>query len=265
MQEIASKDNGRIKELRKLGSKKYRNKFGKFLVENLAIINDAVKGGYQPEALFLTQELLDSRPEKVKFLLGNIAIYNVFVINDEINESFSNLETPSGVAAIYSKKKKQNLNFKKRILYLNEIKDPGNLGTILRSAVAFGISEIVFDEGCVELHNPKTIQSAKDAIFKTNVVLDKNRIVLHEIKSNMKIFVTDVNGGMEARKAFMDERQNNFCVIMGSESHGVGETFKNMADEIINIKSSSEMESLNVAISTGIILYEMYNSVNDEQ
>jgi TrmH family RNA methyltransferase len=260
MEEIVSKDNKKIKLLRKLSSKKYRNKFGQFLVENLAIINDAVKSGYQPEALFITQELLDSRPEKVKFLLGNIASHNIFIINDEVNKSFSDLETPAGIAAIYSKKKKRKLNYKKRILYLNEIKDPGNLGTILRSAVAFDISEIILDEGCVELHNSKVIQSAKDAIFKTNVVFDKNRTVLREIKSKMKIFVTDVDDGREARKMFKNEKQNNFCVVLGSESHGASDEVKSLADENINIKSSPEMESLNVAISTGIILYEMYNN-----
>jgi len=258
MEEIVSNDNKKIKLLRKLSSKKYRNKFGQFLVENLAIINDAVKSGYQPEILFITQELLNSRLEKVKFLLGNIASHNIFIINDEVNKSFSKLETPAGIAAIYSKRKKQKLNYQKRILYLNEIKDPGNLGTILRSAVAFDISEIILDEGCVELHNSKVIQSAKDAIFKTNVVFDKNRAVLSEVKSKMKIFVTDVEGGVEVGKAFRGV--DKFCVILGSESHGASEEVKKYAAEKINIKSSSEMESLNVAVSTGIILYEMYNN-----
>jgi TrmH family RNA methyltransferase len=258
MKEIVSKDNKNIKELKKLGNKKYRNKFGKFLVENLAIICDAIKSGYKPEALFITQELLDSNSEKVQFILKNVSDSNTFIILERANRYFSSLDTPAGIAVIYNKAKKKKINLEKNILYLNKIKDPGNLGTILRSAVAFGVEDIILDRECVELYNPKVIQSAKDAIFKINITIDdEERSILEKVKSKMKVFVTDVDGGMEAKDAF--KTKNNFCVVMGSESHGVSESIKNLADEMINIKSSPEMESLNVAISTGIILYEMYN------
>ncbi len=258
MEEIVSRDNKKIKLLKKLGTKKYRNKFGKFLVENIAIIYDAMNSEYELETLFVTQEVLDSNCNKIKSIVEKVGLENIFIINKDMNKYFSSLETPSGIVAIYNKSEERKLNFNKRILYLNEIKDPGNLGTILRSAVAFDISEIVLDEGCVDLYNPKVIQSAKDAIFKTNVVFDEDGKVLREIKNEMKTFITDVDGGTEAKTAFKNE--DNFCVVLGSESHGVSETVKDVADEVINIKSSSKMESLNVAVSTGIILYEMYNN-----
>lgn len=258
MEEIVSKENKKIKLLKKLGAKKYRNKFGKFLVENIAIIYDAINSRFKPETLFVTQEILDSDCNKVKFIVEKIGSENIFIVSEDVNKYFSSLETPSGIAAIYNKNEEVRVDFKNRILYLNKIKDPGNLGTILRSAVAFGISEIVLDEGCVDLYNPKVIQSAKDAIFKTNVVFDKDINILQKIKNEMKVFVTDVDGGMEVRNAF--ESEDNFCVVLGSESHGVDEDVRNIADEVINIKSSSKMESLNVAVSTGIILYEMYNN-----
>lgn len=258
MKEITSKDNPKIKELKKLGSKKYRKKFGKFLVENLAIIYDAIKDGYKPELLFVTQEVLDSDSEKIKFILENIGKSKVLVISKDMNEYFSSLETSAGITAVYYKRREKVIDFEKKILYLNEIKDPGNLGTILRSAVAFGVSEIILDDGCVDLYNPKVIQSSKDAIFKVNVLFDKDTRLLRNIKDKMKVFVTDVDGGVEVKKAFIDEKV--FCVIMGNESHGASKGVKKIASEVINIKSSSEMESLNVAVSTGIILYEMYNN-----
>jgi len=257
MEKIVSKDNKKIKLLKKLRTKKYRNKFGKFLVENVAIIYDGLNCGYELETLFITQEILDSDCNKIKFIVEKVGSGNIFIVSKDVNKYFSSLETPSGIAAVYDRDEEKELNFSERILYLNEIKDPGNLGTILRSAVAFGVSEIVLDRGCVDLYNPKVIQSAKDAIFKTNVVFDKDGKVLQEIKNKMKIFVTDVDGGAEVGDAFKNE--DDFCVVLGSESHGVSEDVKNIADEVINIKSSSEMESLNVAVSTGIILYEMYN------
>ncbi len=258
MEEIVSKDNKKIKFLKKLGAKKYRNKFGKFVVENVAIIYDAINSGYEPETLFVTQKILDSDCNKVKSIVKKVEPENLFIIAEDVNKHFSNLETASGIAAVYNKNKKHKASFENKILYLNDIKDPGNLGAILRSSIAFGVSEIVLDEGCVDLYNPKVIQSAKDAIFKINVTFDKDKQVLQEIKSKMKVFVTDVGGGMEVKNAFVNK--SKFCVALGSESHGVDETIKNLADEMINIKSDPEMESLNVAISAGIILYEMYNS-----
>jgi len=242
-----------------MGNKKYRNKFGKFLVENIAIIYDAIKSGYKPEALFITQELLDKNSERVKFIIENISDNNSFIILEKANRYFSSLDTSTGITVVYNKPKKQKINLTKNILYLNGIKDPGNLGTILRSAVAFGLDDVVLDKECVEVHNPKTIQSAKDSIFKINITLDdEERTALKMAKSKMKILTTDVNGGIEVGDIFKTD--DNFCVVMGSESHGVSEDVKIISDQTINIKSSSKMESLNVAVSTGIILYEMYNN-----
>ena len=259
MKKIVSRDNKKIKELKKIGNKKYRNKFGKFLVENIAIIYDAIKSGYKPEALFITQELLDKNSERVKFIIENISDNNSFIILEKANRYFSSLDTSTGITVVYNKPKKQKINLTKNILYLNGIKDPGNLGTILRSAVAFGLDDVVLDKECVEVHNPKTIQSAKDSIFKINITLDdEERTALKMAKSKMKILTTDVNGGIEVGDIFKTD--DNFCVVMGSESHGVSEDVKIISDQTINIKSSSKMESLNVAVSTGIILYEMYNN-----
>jgi len=259
MKKIVSRDNKRIKELKKMGNKKYRNKFGKFLVENIAIIYDAIKSGYKPEALFITQELLDKNSERVKFIIENVNDNNSFIILEKANRYFSSLDTSTGITVVYNKPKKQKINLTKNILYLNGIKNPGNLGTILRSATAFGLNDVILDKGCVEVYNPKTIQSAKDAIFKINITLDdEERTALKMMKSKMKILTTDVNGGIEVGDIFKTD--DNFCVIMGSESHGVSEDVKIISDQTINIKSSSKMESLNVAVSTGIILYEMYNN-----
>jgi len=255
--EISSKDNEKIKVLKKLRAKKYRNKLNKFVVENLAIIYDGLKSGRQPESLFLTKEIMENRSSKMKIVLGRTELGCVFLISESINKYFSSLETPSGVTAVYDKKKNKELNFDKEIIYLNGIKDPGNMGTILRSAVAFGISNVVIDEFCVDIYNPKVIQAAKDAIFKVNIIFDKNRELLEKIKKNVKIFTTDVENGENISSAF--KRKEIFCLVLGSESQGVDEEIKKISDKSVNIKSDSNMESLNVAVSAGIIFHEMYS------
>lgn len=257
---LSSKDNEKIKVLKKLGAKKYRNKLNKFLVENLAIIHDALKSGVQPESVFLTQSILDDDLPKIKFILENIDLGSVFVMSESVNRYFSNLETASGVAAVYKKENSgspQQMKFENVILYLNEIKDPGNLGTILRSAVAFDVKDVVLDENCVDLYNPKVVQSAKDAIFKLNISFDKNLNILKDISKKMGVLVTDVDSGEDVSGVFKDK--DKFCVVLGSESHGVGDEIKKISNKTVNIKSDSKMESLNVAVSAGIILYEIYN------
>lgn len=255
--EISSKDNEKIKILKKLGLKKYRNKFGKFVVENLATLYDGLKGGSQPETLFLTKEAFENKSSKMKLILERIDLESVFIINENINKYFSNLDTPSGVAAVYGKPKAAKLDLEKDVVYLNGIKDPGNMGTILRSALSFGIKNIVVDELCVDPYNPKVVQASKDAIFKLNVVFDKERDIIGGIKKKMKVLITDVSGGDNITTVLAGEK--NICVVLGSESYGVDESLKELADKIVNIKSNSEMESLNVAVSAGIIFHEMYN------
>jgi len=254
---IESKDNEKIKTLKKLGVKKYRNKLNKFLVENLTIVYDALKNGNQPESLFITKSFFDNKSLKMQFILDNINIESIFLISEEVNKSFSKLKTPSGIVAIYIKEKEVKLSLDKEILYLNGINNPGNLGTILRSAVAFGINEVVIDESCADLYNSKTIQSAKDAPFKLNIVFDKKQKILKEINEKMDIFITAIDGGKDASGLF--KNKNKFCVVFGSESHGVNEAVRRISNKVVNIRSNSDMESLNVAVSAGIILYEIYN------
>ena len=239
MQKISSKDNERIRFLRKLSQKKYREQFGKFFVENLKIIQDA---GIEPEAVFATD----------KKILDKIKAKELFLINAEINKSFSNLDTPSGVAALYKKEDKK-IDFSSKIVYLNAINDPGNLGAILRSALAFGLKNVIVDEHCADIYNYKTINAAKDSIFKLNIAQDKNQKLLKEIKKKMPIVATRPEDGKAPEKF----KKKNICIVLGSESHGVDKSVQKLSDDFLKIKISDEIESLNVASAAAIIFYSL--------
>jgi RNA methyltransferase, TrmH family len=186
---------------------------------------------------------------------------NIFVITENISKSLSVLDTPSGIVAVY-KKTKKGLDLEKDVIYLNGVSDPGNLGTILRSALAFGLENIVLDEKCVDLYNPKTIQAAKDAIFKLNIVFDKEGNILEKIKANnFNIYVTNVDKGDNLCGAFKVKEKK--CIILGSESQGVDVALEKVATKLINIKTTSSIESLNVAISAGIIFYELFKNLKE--
>jgi TrmH family RNA methyltransferase len=163
--------------------------------------------------------------------------------------------------AVYEKEETA-INFSSDIVYLNNIKDPGNLGTILRSSVAFGIENIVLDENCVDVYNPKTIQASKDAIFKLNIAYDKEMKIMKEIKEKMPIFVTNVQKGEELDIALSPVK--NICILLGNESFGVSDELEKLADKFINIKTTSKIESLNVAIGASIIFYELFKIKNNK-
>ncbi len=253
--EITSKDNPKIKFLGQLGQKKYRDESGKFLVENAVIIQDAAEDGVIPESIFATKDFIGKNKEKFEFILERAKIEEHFLVDEKINKSFSALDTAPGIAAVYSKIERK-IDYTKPVVYLNAINDPGNLGTILRSALAFGLKNIVVDEFCADVYNPKTINAAKDAIFKLNIEFDENREILREIKSKMPVYATrlEKSAGLEIIK-----KQKLFCVVLGSESHGVDKKIQEMRDGFIRIPMSSEIESLNVAASAAIIFYEIFN------
>lgn len=257
--EIKSRDNPKIKFLKQLSQKKYRDESGKFLVENAVIIFDAVKAGVIPEAIFATGEFISKNKEKFDEFVSKSGIGEYYLIGDKINKSFSSLDTAPGIVAVYSKTERE-FDWIESVVYLNGISDPGNLGTILRSALAFGLKNIVIDEHSADIYNPKTISAAKDAIFKLNIVFDKDLRVLKKIKEKMDIYSTrlDKSEGLEVLK-----KEKLFCVVLGSESHGVDKRIQDMSDKFIRIPMSGEIESLNVAASAAIVFWEMFKLKNE--
>ncbi|MCK5084228.1 MAG: RNA methyltransferase, partial [Candidatus Pacebacteria bacterium] len=147
------------------------------------------------------------------------------------------------------------IDFTAPLIYLNGINNPGNLGTILRSALAFDLENIIVDEKCADVYNPKTIGAAKDAIFKLNIVSDKNLKTFDQIKKEMKIFSTSLESS-DTLDVLKNEK--SFCLILGSESHGIDEELQEMADASIKIEMGKKIESLNVASASAIIFYEIY-------
>lgn len=245
---ITSKDNDKIKLLKKLQLKKYRDEESLFVVENLKIILDAAASGFKPEQLFLTPVLLAKNELKLKKIIDD---ESTFLFDEKINKAASTLDTPSGIIAVYQKLP-ENINLNGRVVYLNGISDPGNIGTILRSALAFRFDNIVLDENCADLYNTKTINAAKDAIFKLNISHDKDSVTLKDIKAKMPIYAADMGG---SKKPEYLKSEKSFCLVLGSEAHGISEEIKKLTDNFISISISDKIESLNVAVAAGIIFY----------
>lgn len=236
----SSIENSKIKELKKLSLKKYRDKTKMFLVEGEHLIIEAYKAGYLDELLF---------EEGYEYNLDTKINY----VSKNVMQHLSSLNTPSKMIGICTKKDGKVNG--KRILMLDDIQDPGNLGTIIRSSVAFGADTIILSEKCVDIYSPKVIRASQGMIFKVNIVISNLEKMTLELKNlGFKVMGTKVTGGSELKKL---EKPEKFVIIMGNEGNGVKEELLNLCDEYIYIKMNETCESLNVAIATSIILYEL--------
>ena len=234
----SSIQNKRIKELKKLNLKKYRDQEKMFLIEGSHLIEEAYKSGYLKEVLLEEGESINI-DIPINYASKNIIKY------------LSTLYTPSKIIGICEKKKNEIKGNK--ILILDEIQDPGNLGTIIRSAVAFNIDTIILSKDTVDLYSSKVIRASQGMIFKINIVIDSLEEIIPILKEkNYKIIGTKVSDSKELKSL---EKMHKFAIIMGNEGKGVKQKVLDLCDEYICIKMNKNCESLNVAIATSIILY----------
>lgn len=233
-------ENEHIKEIKKLNQKKYRDLNNKFIVEGEHIINEAIKANIVEEILLLEGNEITYKG-KVSFVTIKVLKY------------ITELENPSKVIAVC--KKINNVIKGNHILALDNIQDPGNLGTIIRSAVAFNIDTIILSQNTVDLYNSKVLRSTQGMIFNINIVVSDLEKEIKELKNkNYKILTTKVDGGNLIKNI---EKKEKFVIIIGNEGNGVSEQLQQLSDEYIYIKMNEKCESLNAAIATSIILYEL--------
>ena len=228
---IESVNNERIKEYSKLNTKKYRDESGLFIVEGEHLVEEALKKTQAVEIFSL-----DDKHTQV---------------SEAVMRKLSNLNTPPRILAVCKKLKEEEI--KGNILILDGIQDPGNLGTIIRSAVAFGIDTIVTSLDTVDFYNVKTLRASEGMVFNINIVEKDLNELLPELKNTHRIYTTNVVNGTDVSKLDVDKP---YAIVMGNEGNGVKREVADMCDEAIYIPMNSNCESLNVAIATSIILYE---------
>lgn len=235
----SSINNEKIRKLKKLKEKKYRDEENIFLVEGKHLTTEAFNNGYLIELLV---------PENSNYKLE----VETNEISENIIKYLSDLKTPTGIFGICRKKE---MTLKEgKILILDSVQDPGNMGTIIRSSVAFGIDTIVVNEKCADIYSDKVIRSSQGMIFSANIIKENLEEFIEKINKTHKIIVTKVDGG----KALKDiEKAKKFAIIMGSEGNGVSKELLKAADEYLYIPMNKKCESLNVAVAASIILYEL--------
>ena len=235
----SSKDNKKIKYVKKLNDKKYRDEFNEFIIEGEHLVQEAYKCGLLKEIVLLEGFSIDINVPYIE-------------VTDSIMKYISNLDTPCNILGIC--KKKNDKLTGNRLLLLDDIQDPGNMGTIIRSCVAFNMDTIVLSKGCVDIYNPKVLRATQGMIFNVNIITEDLYEFIKNIKGEYKILGTDVNNGKNLKDI---EKVEKFAIIMGNEGKGVKSNLLDLCDEYIHIYMNENCESLNVAVATSIILYEL--------
>ena len=237
--EITSTNNEKIKFYQKLKQKKYRDQEKLFLVEDEHLVNEALKKGVVKEI----------------FTLDKNKTYDVptFYVNEKVMKVLSSQVTSAKVIAVCNHLKEKE--YKDNIIVLDNIQDPGNLGTIIRSAVAFNFDSIILSENSVDLYNPKVIRASEGMLFNINVIrCDINKFLNNLDESYTKI-TTDVKNG----KNIKEIKFNKCAIVIGNEGNGVSSKISNICDEKVYINMSSNCESLNAGVSASILMYEVNN------
>ena len=233
MEIIKSSENKKFKSLKKLLIKKEREKTKTFLIEGKNIIEEAKK--YNKILTYITDDI-------------NKIEDNVFYINKKLKESLSSLKNSNEDIALvkYLEEKEISTN---TILLIDNVRDPSNLGTILRTCLAFGVKDIVLSENTVDLYNPKTLRASEGAIFSLNIVRE-NLIDFINKHKDYKVLSTSLKAN-DLNALNYDKK----IIVIGNEGNGVSKEILNISDDYLKIPIKN-IDSLNVAIATSIILYE---------
>lgn len=255
MQIISSKDNEIIKNIRKLKEKKYRDIEGNYLIEGIKLVKEAITENADIKQIVICEECLNSG-ELDKDTLYEIAKFNIIYVTKKVFDILTDVKTPQGIIAVIGKKNVSELvdYAQDIIIALDDIQDPGNLGTILRTVDSANLNQIILSKGSADPYNPKVVRSTMGAIFRVNIIeADNLREKLLEAQENdFKIMVTSLN----TKNSIYDVDVNKKVIVIGNEANGVSEQIQEIADEKVKIPMLGKTESLNASVAAGIMIYE---------
>lgn len=248
-----------IKHVKQLAKRKYRLEYGEYMVEGVRIIRDGLQNNISIKYILFSETLYNTSGGEVllqDLLEKNIKIYQV---PESIFLKLSDTQNPQGIIGVFSCKPydlDHILDCEKGLfLVLDRIQDPGNLGTIIRTADAAGFDGVLLTKGCVDLYNLKTIRSTMGSIFHIPIIhVGETKDVIERLKlENIKI----VSTSLETNKYYDEvDYKGKTAFIIGNEANGVLKEVLDLSDDLVKIPMEGKVESLNAAIAASIMMYE---------
>jgi TrmH family RNA methyltransferase len=260
LRRIEGRHNALVKELRQAFSRAERTEDGSCAIEGLRIVEEAIRSGLRFRAVFF-QESAQSLAERLLPQIG--ANVDTLLLPDSLFDSAVPSETPQGVAALVRLKEFSAANVLERlqvgpVIVLVGLQDPGNLGTILRSAEAFGSAGVVLGDGTVSPSNSKVIRASAGSIFRLPVIVAKAAGGLESISAKLRgqgvrLIATSSHKGTPLDQARLTEPS---AIFIGSEGSGLPRPLMAQVDELVAIPHAAQVESLNAGVAGSIVLYE---------
>ncbi len=256
---INSKDNEKIKYTKSLLKSKNRNKEKKFIIEGYRIVTLAIDCDAKLEYVFINEDF-ENKKEHIELLeilkSKNIKVYKT---TNKLFENFIDTENTQGIIGVVKfNTNTLESNFKKEnkfVLVLDRIQDPGNMGTIIRTADACGVDLIIALKGCVDIYNPKVIRSTMGSIFDMNIVYENQDEAINFLKNNGFSIVSSY---LDTDNYYNNISYNNkTALVIGNEANGINNDIILNSDTLLKIPIYGKAESLNAAISSAILMYEI--------
>ncbi|MBS4537989.1 RNA methyltransferase [Clostridium sp. D2Q-11] len=258
MELITSSSNKFIKEIKSLNKKRDRNKKGLYFIEGLRLVEDAIKSNQPIEYILYSDKIfqLEGGEELFDKFRNQFSHYK---IEHNLFKEISDTDSPQGIMAVINIRKytlKDIIDENPFIIFLDRLQDPGNMGTIIRSADSLGASGIIISKGSVDIYNPKVVRSTMGSLFHLPIVeIDNSIETISKLKeSGIKVLATSLE---EAKYCYDSDLTTNILIIIGNEGNGISEELFNISDENIIIPMKGNSESLNVAMASSIIMYEV--------
>ncbi|MCR4945094.1 MAG: RNA methyltransferase [Clostridium sp.] len=249
---IESKDNSLYKETKKLKERKGRSKSSKYIIEGFRLVQEAFKAGIDIEYLFISNKEEYKLDDYLKEYKDKTKVYG---LDDNLLKELCATEKPQGIVAVVKMKDKDIALEGDFYIICDKVQDPGNLGTIIRTAHAAGVNGIILTKGTVDVYNEKTIRSTMGSLFYVPVVYDDDNLTLvKKLKEKgFSILATSLEG---EKDFFNEDLSGKIAISVGNEGNGVSEEVYNISDKKVKIPMPGGAESLNVAIASSIIIYE---------
>ncbi len=240
--EISSRKNAEIVKLVSLKDKKYRDELGLYLVEGEKSVKEAVKFGADIDLIVGTLDKVQN------YLNGD---FKVITVTKQIADYCSDSVTPQGIVAVVKKPENRLIAPLSNSVLLDNVQDPGNVGTVIRTMVALGIKD-VYTISCADPYSPKAVRASMSGIFNVNVHDGSYDEVFNCLKG-----VTVISGDMKGESVFTYKPPERFCLSIGSEGRGLSKKVREFSNAFVKIPMSDKMESLNAGVSASILLYQL--------
>ena len=266
---ISSRSNPTVQRYSKLSEKKYRESEKLFLIEGAKLFEEAVSAGVDFESVLLLE---GSRNEKIKEVCAvmkekdKYKNVNFFTLSESAFMKISTEKSPDGVICIakhldnlrfYNKIEKNDAKkyLDEKVLFLCSLRDPGNVGTVIRSAVAFGFDRLVFSSDSADVYNSRTVRAAMGALFKIKIdfVIDFSSAVVAAMEQGKRVFCAELRPG--AKSVDDMDIASNDCFVIGNEGHGIPAEISKISTASVYIPIAENSESLNAAIAASVLMF----------